>query len=117
MISLLQIPDNRNLVCESGYMKPLVNCSLEDKKNIIKAVFLHLTIFRYMAEWEQLKDGLNVMGVCKDMVTNRHGLASFFTTMNKEPLTAGMDVMHTGCERVQLSNLSERSCEIKSGIQ
>ena len=98
--ALLQVPDNRSLVYESGYMKPLVNCTLEDKQDIIKVVFLHLTIYRYMAEWEQLWEGLNVMGVCKKMATNRHGLQGFFTTMNKKPLTASMDVTHTSCKNI-----------------
>ena len=71
-------------------MKPLINCSLDDKQDISQAVFLHLTIFRSMAEWEQLRDGLNVMGICKEMAVNRHGFANFFTTMYKKPLKAGM---------------------------
>jgi len=65
MISLLQVPENRSLLCESGFIKPLINCCIEDKQGIIKAVFLHLTIFWCLGEWEQLRNGPNVLGVCK----------------------------------------------------
>ena len=74
-------------------MKPLVNCCMEDKQDIIKAVFLHLTIFWCLGEWEQLGDGLNILGVCKEMAANRHSFEGFFTTKNKEPLTAGMNII------------------------
>ena len=71
------LEDNTSIVCESGYTKPLANALLSDKQEISRTVFLHQTIFRSMAEWGQLRRGLNVMGVCEEMAKNPDTLLGF----------------------------------------
>lgn len=82
---------NNGIVCESGYTKPLANASLSDKEEISRTVFLHQTIFRSMAEWGQLRRGVNVLGVCEEMAKSPETLLGFFTSVCIKPLTAGLD--------------------------
>ena len=84
------LEDNISIVCDSGYTKPLANAILADKEEITRAVFLHQTIFRSMAEWGQLRRGLNVLGVCDEMARNPDTLLGFFTSVCTKPLTAGL---------------------------
>jgi len=43
-----------------------------------------------MAEWEQLRRGLNVLELCDEIKKNPEALLDFFTSVNKRRLTAGM---------------------------
>jgi len=81
---------NSDLIYGSGYVKPIANATVSDKNEIRRAVFLHQTIFHSMAEWEQLRRGLNVLGLCDEMKKNPEALLDFFTSVNKRRLTAGM---------------------------
>ena len=82
---------NSNIVCDSGYTKPLAQASLTNKEEISRTVFLHQTIFQSMAEWEQLRRGLNVLGVCQEMARSPEQLLGFFESACTKPLTAGLD--------------------------
>ena len=64
MIELLI--SNTDMVCEAGYSKPIVNSTLADKDEIIRTVFC----IKCLAEFEQLKKGLNVLGVIDAMAKN-----------------------------------------------
>ena len=88
MIELLI--SNTDMVCEAGYSKPIVNSILADKDEIIRTIFLHQTIYRCLAELEQLKKGLNVLGVVDAMAKNPDVFFKFFTSINKRRLTAGL---------------------------
>ena len=81
---------NSNIICDSGYTKPLAHATLTDREAIIRTVFLHQTIFRSMAEWGQLKRGLNVLGVGEEMARSPNTLLGFFTSACTKPLTAGL---------------------------
>ena len=48
-------------------------------------VFLHQTIFQSMAEWGQLRRGLNILGVCEEMARRPD-------TLFTNALTAGLDI-------------------------
>ena len=86
---------NNDVICESGYTKPLASASLSDMEEISRTVFLHQTIFRSMAEWGQLGRSLNVLGVCEEMARSPDTLLGFFTSACTKPLTAGLDTYVT----------------------
>lgn len=77
------------IVCDSGYRKPTTTATLEDKKVIIKTIFLHQTIYSCLAELDQLKAGLNVLGVADELSKTPDLLVDFFTSVNVKKLTAG----------------------------
>ena len=79
---------SNSIVYESGYTKPVANTSLSDKEEISRTVFLHQTIFQPMAEWGQLRRGLNILGVCEEMARRPETLLGFFTNA----LKAGLDI-------------------------
>ena len=81
---------NSDVICESGYPKPLMNTTLADKDEIIRSVFLHQTIYRCLAELDQLKKGLNVLGMTDEMTKHPDVFFDFFTSINKKKLTAGL---------------------------
>ena len=81
---------NTIIICESGYTKPLANATLRDRDELLRTVFLHQTIFRSIAELEQLREGLNVLGVCDEMARSPDTLLEFFTSACIKPLTAGL---------------------------
>jgi len=66
---------NSDLIYESGYVKPIANTTVSDKNEIWRAVLLHQAIFHSMAEWEQLRRGLNVLDeIQKPCLTFLHQL-------------------------------------------
>ena len=85
---------NTIIICESGYTKPLANATLRDRDELLRTVFLHQTIFRSIAELEQLRGGLNVLGVCDEMARSPDTLLEFFTSACIKPLTAGLMYIH-----------------------
>ena len=64
------LTSNCDVVCESGYAKPLTNITLHDKNEIIRAVFFHQALYRGLAELDQLRKGLNVLGISDEMAQN-----------------------------------------------
>ena len=61
------LTSNYDTACESGYLKPIMNTTLANKDEIIQAVLLHKAIYRFLVELDQLKKGLNVLGICDEM--------------------------------------------------
>ena len=77
------VRDNTDLILDAGYTKDLRNITIVDKEHIIRALFLHSTIYRSMAELDQLKTGLNVLGVCNEMKRNPDHFTEYFNDMYK----------------------------------
>ena len=48
---------------DSSYSKPLRDCVINDKREILECVILHFTHYRIRAELDQLKEGLAKVGV------------------------------------------------------
>ena len=71
-----------------GIQEIYLRISISDKEEIIRSPFLHTTIYRSMAELDQLKAGLNVLGVCNKMEKNPDHFLEFFTRKNQK-LSAG----------------------------
>ena len=81
--------DASDVIINSGYTKPLVSAKLSDRAVISKAVALHYSILQSIAELDQLKKGLESLGMLEVIKNNRDLLAPFFTCQGNEKLTAG----------------------------
>ena len=55
--------DDFEFLIDCGYSKPLRDCVLDDKKEMLECVILHFTHYRIRAEVDQLKEGLAKVGV------------------------------------------------------
>ena len=55
--------DAFELLIDCGYSKPLRNCVLDDKAEMLECAILHFTHYRIRAELDQLKQGLAKVGV------------------------------------------------------
>lgn len=55
--------DGFEFLIDCGYAKPLRDCVLDDKTEMLECVILHFTHFRIRAELDQLKEGLTKVGV------------------------------------------------------
>ena len=74
----------------SGYTKPLTSAQLEDKCEIIQTIALHYTLLQSIAEMDQLKKGLETLGVLQIIQDHQIILEPFFTAEGNIKLTAGM---------------------------
>ena len=77
------------MILEAGYTKLLRSVTMDERHEISRALFLHYTIFRSKAELDQLKSGLNVLGVSDEMKSNPQIFKDYFT-MRVEKLSAGL---------------------------
>ena len=55
--------DDFEFLLDCDYSKPLRDCVLDDKKEMLECVILHFTHYRIRAEVDQLKEGLAKVGV------------------------------------------------------
>ena len=62
---------------------------MDERHEISRALFLHYTIFCSKAELDQLKAGLNVLGVCDEM-KNNPGIFKDYFTVRVEKLTVSL---------------------------
>ena len=92
-----QLASHSDLICESGYRKPIATSTLANKQEIVTTVFLHQTMYSYLAELNQLKNGLNVLGVVDEMSKSPGLLLDFFTSVNYVKLTAGLLYTYQTC--------------------
>ena len=81
------VRDKIELILGAGYTRELRNI-IADKEHIIRALFLHSTIYRSMAELDQIKAGLNELGICDQMKSNPSDFLDFFTR-KEQKLSAG----------------------------
>ena len=82
------VVENSQLILDAGYIRNLHSITLNDKEQVIRALFLNATIYRSMAELDQLKAGLNVLGVYDEMTKNPDAFLYFFTKKDQK-LSAG----------------------------
>ena len=62
---------------------------METKEELIKVICLHHILLKSKAELDQLKEGLECLGVLDIMARNSSVLSSFFTYSQQDALTAG----------------------------
>jgi len=66
------------MILNSGYTD-LSNITMSNKEDIIRGLFLDCTIYRTIAELDQLTAGLNVLGIADEMEKNPSIFRGFFT--------------------------------------
>ena len=69
--------------------KNLQDVTVDDKDELIRTLFLHYTIYRSKAELDQIKLGLNILGVADEMKRNSKIFISYFTR-NELQISAGL---------------------------
>ena len=84
-----------DLISDSGYHKPIATSTLDNKEEIVMTIFLHQTVYSCLAELDQLKRGLNVLGVIDELSESPDILLDFFTAINRVRLTAGWFFSYT----------------------
>ena len=78
------------MLCDCGYRRPTGTATLQqDRNEIIRTVYLHQIIYSCLAELDQLKAGLNVLGIVDEITKSPDLLVDFFTSVNAKGLTAG----------------------------
>lgn len=82
--------DATDVVINSGYTKPLTSAEVSDRKEITETVSLHCTLLQSLAEMDQLKRGLNVLGVANYMKDYPLFFTSYFTSQDSQKLSAGI---------------------------
>ena len=78
-----------DIILNCGYTKPLFRAEMEDREEISRTIALHYTLLQSKAEMDQLKQGLNSLGVADLMKEQVHLFANFFTSDGHSRLTAG----------------------------
>ena len=84
-----------DLIFDSGYQKPLAISTLANKNEIIRAIFLQQTVYSCLAELDQMKSGLNILGVIDEISESPDMLLDYFTAVNRIKLTAGQHFTYT----------------------
>ena len=84
------VSNNLNVIMDSGYSHQLRKIGLDEKYELIHTISLHSTIYKVMGELEQLKSGLNELGVADEMRKNPTMFESYFTFKDYQDLTAGI---------------------------
>ena len=78
------------ILLESGYSKPITTITVSSKQELISTLIFHYTLYRNKAVLDQMKSGLNVLGVAQAMSKYQDILQPFFVCGKQAPLTAGL---------------------------
>ena len=81
--------NNADVLVDAGFSKPLMKLTLVDKKELMEVLLLHYTIFKSKAELDDMKKGLQSLGVGDMIRLYPDLLQSFFLATGVEPLTSG----------------------------
>ena len=83
-----------DLIMEAGYAKPVIAITMTGKAELMDVLKFHYTLYRNKAVLDQLKSGLDVLGVMDAMIQWPRILEPFFVGGKQGPLTAGMHVYY-----------------------
>lgn len=83
-----------NLIVESGFTKPVTSITITSKLEVMNALMMHFTLYRNKAVFDQLRSGLEVLGVSDAMRKYPDILEPFFVGGKRPPLTAGMSAVN-----------------------
>lgn len=81
--------DNLDFIVDAGFSKPLSSITMEIKEELVKVLCLHHILLKAKAELDQLKEGLQSLGVLNIMKNSPSFFLSLFTATEKDTLTAG----------------------------
>ena len=84
------VVENFELLMDSGVTKPCANITLGDKVAIVRSVALQRVILRTLGELTQFRDGLQCLGVGKEIAEHREILQEFYVKTKTSKLTAGI---------------------------
>ena len=84
------VSDNLNKITDSGYSRQLGKIGSGERHELIHTISIHGTIYKVIAELEQLKAGLNVLGVADKMKECPKMFEDYFTFNKSQNLTAGV---------------------------
>ena len=82
------VRDHIDLILGAGYSRDMRSITIADKEHIIRVLFLHSTIYRSMAELNQLGAGLNELGI-RDMMRSSPNDFDKYFTRKEQKLSAG----------------------------
>ncbi len=72
------VTENFKLLIDSGITKPCANITLDDKVPIVQSIALDKVILKTLGELEQFKDGLQSLGVGREITKHGEILQDFF---------------------------------------
>lgn len=78
------------LLIDCGYSKPIPMITLMDKDSIVNTISLHHLILKVKAELDQLRSGLETLGVAAAMKLNPKLFQPLFTRNGQIELTPGI---------------------------
>ena len=84
------VSNNMNIITDSGYSRHLRKIGIGERLELIRTISIHGAIYKVIAELEQLKEGLNVLGVAEKMKECPKMFEDFFTFNKSLNLTAGV---------------------------
>ena len=73
------VSDNLNKITDSGYSRQLGKIGSGEQHELVHTISIHGTIYKVIAELEQLKAGLNVLGVADKMKECPKMFEDYFT--------------------------------------
>ncbi len=76
--------ENFELLIDSGITKPCANITLDDKVPIVQSIALDKVILKTLGELEQFKDGLQSLGVGREITKHGEIIQDFFCEKKKE---------------------------------
>ena len=84
------VSKNSSIIMDCGYSRLLGKIGSEERQELIRTIFLHGTIYKVMGELEQLKAGLNELGVADQIKANPKMFEAYFTFSKHQEITTGM---------------------------
>ena len=81
--------DAADVLVDCGFVKSPSSITLHERSAIVKAISLHYIVFRSKAELDQLRSGLQTLGVGEAMHSNPELLEPLFTSTIPSKLSPG----------------------------
>ena len=86
--------DACDILISAGYSKPLTSAELSNKKEITETISLHYALLQSICEMDQLKRGLNVLGIVDYMKEYPLFFSSYFMKQGNKKLMAGTCIIY-----------------------
>ena len=77
------------MILDAGYSKPITTITSLGVDELVSTLTCHYTLYKNKAVLDQLKSGLNILGVYDAMHSHSDIIESFFVCGKQPPLTGG----------------------------